>query len=206
MYYIGLDTSISNTGICVLKDDEIVLSTSIPVSIDYFKFYDETNFMNTRAYELGLVTDNFKRSKKLKEYTKEELQYFKVPQQKRIGYICDALDTILKQFPCDETFAACENISIRSKGQVVDLARLLGGVEQVLRENGIHHTLFEPTKVKMMAGKGNFDKDQMIAAVNAEDLEVIKSTCPVDKKEQFVGLDDRVDAYWIAMLLRHTLS
>ena len=70
MYYIGLDTSISNTGICVLNDDEIVLSTSIPVSIDYFKFYDETNFKNTRAYELGLVTDDFKRSKKLKEYTR----------------------------------------------------------------------------------------------------------------------------------------
>lgn len=194
-YFIGVDQSFSDSGICVLdQNGNIVETTSIPSSPDFFKHYTEENFKETKAYKMGLVNDQFKKSKKVKDYTKEELDFFKVEKIERLRLIADTTKTIMEKY--QEACVTFEAISFGSKGATADLGMLLG---YLINEcSHLSPNLVEPTRVKKFAGKGNFSKEEMIDVVPENDIKIIKTFCPVDTKGRYKGLDNRVDAYWIA--------
>lgn len=203
-YYIGIDQSYSCTGITLLNEDgEIVDSTAFPMTSDFFKFYASYgDFRKTYAYQSGLVDENMKLTKKKSELTKQESDLLKVSQTKRIAIICQSIENWIKSFDVANIVAGLENISLGSKGVIVDLARLLGAIEHHLQMMGVEHVLFPPTQVKSFAGKGNFSKDEMVAVVPEADLEKLKTNLPVDKKGEVVGLTDAVDSYWLAKLAK----
>lgn len=207
-YYLGIDQSYSNTGLCLINEkSEIVAVTTIPVSNDFFKFYnnnDHMDFEATMAFKSGLVDKEMKLTKKKSECSKEELDMLKVSQSKRIHYICLRIEKFLNDHYAtpDQVRCGLENISLGSKGAIVDLARLMGAIEHHLRLIGVRHVLFPPTQVKSFAGKGNYSKEEMVAAVPEADMRFIKSCLEVDKKGEHLGLFDATDAYWISKLAK----
>jgi hypothetical protein len=204
MISIGIDQSFSNTGVCATLNDSILAACVIPTTNDFFKFYPNRyfDFKKTQAYKTGLVDDDMKITKKKSSLSKTELDILKVSQQKRIGYICSILEEFINKIkienPTEQIVFGLESISMGSKGAIVDLARLLGAIEHHIQILGYCHSIFAPTKIKAWAGKGNFSKEEMIAAVIEEDLTQLKSNLLVDKKGEAIGLNDIVDAYWIS--------
>ena len=206
MWYMGIDQSYSHSGVVILNDDGSIQNVySIMTSNDFLKFYPNhiLDFKKTKAYEIGLIDDDCKLTKKKKDITKPEIELLKISYQDRFSFTTQTLHSIIHDLPQPIT-AGIENISLFSKGAVVDLARLLGAIEHTLQINGIEHQLFPPTAVKKFARKGNATKDEMISYVPEEDLEILKSYCPTDKTDKLIGLDNLVDAYWIAKLTYST--
>jgi Holliday junction resolvasome RuvABC endonuclease subunit len=202
--YLGIDQSYSHTGVVLLDDEGNIKNVfSIIPSNDVTKFYPNQflDVTNCSAFKHGLITEIGQVTKKKKDFTKDETQLLKVSYQDRFKFITCTLSEILAQLPSD-TKVGIENISLFSKGAVVDLARLLGAIEHTLQTFHLEHSLFPPTVVKKFAGKGNAGKDEMISYVPITDLAILKMYCPKDKNDQCVGLDNLVDAYWIAKLTR----
>lgn len=205
-YFLGIDQSFSCPGITLINENgELVDSTAIPVSNDFFKFYKDNEMMDfeaTIAFKTGLVDSEMKITKKKSTLTKDEEQLLKVSQSKRIHYICLKIEQFIRknkvEFP--NLRSGLENISLGSKGAIVDLARLLGGIEHHLQMLGVRHVLFAPTQVKALAGKGNYSKEEMIAAVPESDMKFLESKCEINAKGAFIGLEDMTDAYWISKL------
>lgn len=199
---VGIDQSYSHTGVVILDDNgEIKDVHSIMTSNDATKFYpnDFVDVKKTTAFKKNLIDENGQLTKKKKDFSKDELDLLKVSYQDRFKYTTTLLETILMPLPLD-TEVGIENISLFSKGAVVDLARLLGAIEHTIQTHGLHHSLFPPTSVKKFAGKGNASKEEMIEFVPISDLALLKMACPKDKNGECVGLDNLVDAYWIAKL------
>lgn len=186
--YLGLDTSLSSTGVTILDENkQILLATTIPTSnnvIEMYKMYP-TYFIDTMSHlnSLGLF------GKKKKDYTKEDKELLKVDSTTRIHIIAGELDKILKTHYVYK--AGLENISYGSIGQIADLARLLGTVERTLYLNEIEYELFEPTSIKKYAGKGNFSKEDMYEALNENEKFYINNL-------GLKKIDDVVDSCWIA--------
>ena len=211
--FLGVDSSLKNTGINIIdKNDNILLTTSIPTTNDLLKMYKEyphlLDITKTQAYKQGLVDSSCKRTKKVKDYSKEEKNLLKVDIQKRM-YVINTifrsiLENIINEYPEHKIIIGFEGISFGGIGRIDGLARLLGSLEAVCMMYHIKHILFPPTVVKRFAGKGNFDKDQMETAMSLDDLEILKKNCPKNTKDVYQGLDDRIDAYWISKLLNHT--
>jgi len=199
---IGIDQSYSHTGVVILDDaGEIKDVHSIMSSNDATKFYPNefVAVEKSTAYKKGLIDERGQLTKKKKDFSKDELELLKVSYQDRFRFITTTLETILLTLPQD-THVGIENISLFSKGAVVDLARLLGAIEHTVQTHGLQHVLFPPTAVKKFAGKGNASKEEMIEFVPISDLAILKMACPKDKSGACVGLDNLVDAYWIAKL------
>jgi len=207
--YIGIDQSISHTSVNVLDEDgKTILNESYNISNDFLKFYKDSNklfdFRKTQAYKTNLIDDNLKRTKKLKDYTKQEKSLLKVSKQKRVSYITIKFNELINKYKDDyEIIVGFENISYGSVGAIADLGILLGSLTSICTINNIKKILVEPTKVKKFATtKGNADKDQMEDAICNEDKELLKSYCPKNSKEVLIGFDNLADSYWISHYIR----
>jgi len=96
------------------------------------------------------------------------------------------------------THAAIEYSSFGSKGRVVDLSALNGGIMYSLLIQGIPVQKFAPTSIKKFAtDNGRADKDQMASAMPEGILAGYKK----DHKK----VDDLVDSYFIAKMLHSKL-
>lgn len=204
-YKIGIDQSFSNTGICVLdKNSKIVLSTSIPTYpnvLDMYKIYPNETYKEyeSKLLFLKLIDSDFNLTKKKKDLTKQDKGNLKVSNEFRINLICNKLDAILADYTFSQ--AGIETISFGSMGNTADLGRLLGAIERTIYMRGISLSRFEPKSVKKFAGKGNYSKEEMLEAVPMKDRNMLESSCPKNTRDKFIGLDDRVDSYWIAKML-----
>lgn len=210
MLYLGIDQSYSHTGVVVVDEcDTIRFIYSIMTSNEANKFYPNKHLdlKETEAYKTGLIDSQAQITKKRKDLTKPELELLKVQYKERFKFITKELTNIISNLKeLDDVTCGIENISLFSKGAVVDLARLLGSIECTLQNNNISHQLYPPTVIKKFAGKGNAGKDEMIAYVPKADLEILESKCPKDKNGKLIGLDNIVDAYWIAKLTKSLLE
>jgi len=211
MFYMGIDQSYSHTGIVVIDEyDTIRFVHSVMTSNDATKFYPNyiLDLKATEAYQTGLIDSNAQITKKRKDLTKPELELLKVPYKDRFKYITNTISNIIVNLESfeDEITCGIENISLFSKGAVVDLARLLGAIECTLQSHNLQHQLYPPTVVKKFAGKGNAGKDEMIAFVPIADRAILEMKCPKDKNQKLIGLDNLVDAYWIAKLTKSLLE
>lgn len=199
MRVLGIDQSLSNVGICIIEDDEIIYTTSIPTSNNLQKMLSyDSDFIKTIGEELipEFITKEGKLTKKRKDLDEFELEMLKIPQEDRMKYIVKKIDSIIIEYV--PNLVALEGISFGGSGRVIDLAKLLGRIEQKLDDLCMTYIEIPPKEVKKFAGKGNYSKEEMIEAVNENDLKVLQEKCPKNTKDNWVGLDDRVDAYWIA--------
>ena len=203
--YLGIDQSYSHTGIVLLDNFGTIKNVfSIMPSNEVTKFYPNQflDITKIKAYKAGLVTVDAQLTKKKKDFIKDELDLLKVSYQDRFNFITKTLSAILSNLQGSDISVGIENISLFSKGAVIDLARLLGAIEHTLQSFDLDHQLYPPTMVKKFAGKGNADKTEMIAFVPIADRAILELNCPKDKNGKLLGLDNLVDAYWIAQLTR----
>lgn len=203
---MGIDQSYSHTGIVVLNElGQIIGVNSIQNSNEVTKFYPNKHldFKDCSAFKSGLIGEDCKLTKKKKDITKEEATLLKVSYQDRLKFSTRELNQLVisySLFSDEGLVVGLEGISIFSKGATIDLARLLGSFETIIQLNDIPYSIFTPTQVKAFARKGNATKEDMISYVPEEDLNILKAHCPTDTKGKLIGLDNIVDAYWIAKL------
>lgn len=206
-YYLGIDQSSTNTGIAVINEnDEIILSTSIPTSKDFLKFFSNysahflQHFQNSKAFKSGLVDSECKLTKKKKDLTAEEKEMLVVSNELRYNYIAEEVDRLLKLWNVEGV--GIETISFGSAGSTADLGRLLGYIERTIYLNGVSLYRYEPKSVKKFAGKGNYSKEEMYEALSEYEKTYLMEFCPINTRGTFVGLDDRVDALWISKMVK----
>lgn len=219
-YYMGIDQSFSNTGIAIIdENDNIVLSTSIPTSPELLKMFELYPFDVMHELDelqkLGLLVGN-KLTKAKKDLTKKDKELLKIDSTLRFNIICDQLLKVLDEnhnlsaknilvgSDLSSEIVGCgiETISFGSKGNTADLGSLLGAIQRTLYLNNIKIHKFEPKRVKKFAGNGTFDKDEMFNALSDEEKSYLTQNCPMNTKDNYVGLDDRVDALWIAKMTK----
>ena len=202
--YIGVDQSLSHTGIVVFENEKLRNAYSIITSNDFFKFYTKEDFKSSKAYKAGLINDDMKLTKKKTKLTKQEKKLLNVEPIHRINTIADTFDFLLKRYldfyKKENIFVCLESISFGSKGMIIDLGKLLGTLERTCYLNEIRWMTVTPQEVKKFAtGSGTASKDEMIAAItNEEHLKMLIEACPKNKKGEPDGLDNLADAYHIA--------
>ncbi len=187
--YLGLDTSLSSTGICILDENkQILLATTIPTSnniVEMNKLYPLyfTDIMS-HLNATGLF------NKKKKDYTKEDKELLKIDSNIRIQIIADELDKILKTHHVHK--AGLESISFMSKGRIADLARLLGAIERTLYLNEVEYEFYTPLSIKKYAGVKDFKNKNVMYDILSDEIKFYINSLNIRK------IDDIVDSYHIA--------
>jgi len=217
-YYLGIDQSFTNTGISIIDEkDDIIETTSIPTSPDILKMYElYPEHVEEYLHPLvGVILDtDFKLNKKRKDLTKKDKDMLKIDITVRLNIICDELEKVLDRYHCNShrnTFSnnslrrelisgGVETISFGSKGNTADLGSLLGAIQRTLHVNKVELHKFEPKRVKKFAGNGSYSKEEMFDSLAEHERDILVGNCPINTRGTVVGLDDRVDALWIAKM------
>lgn len=209
MNILGIDQSISGTGVCIIDTDthNIIHAEAIPTSNNLLKMLtlhpDFINYLDIPVPDL-IDMETMKLTKKAKDLTEDDKAMLSVPQTLRMNYIVGRITKLLKEHRV--VFAGIEGLSFGGAGRVIDLAKLAGRIHQRLDDMGVTYIEYPPTEIKKFAGKGNFSKEQMAEAVPDDVLETLLGYTARDRKGKPQNLEDIVDAYWIAKLTTQGLQ
>ena len=179
MTLIGLDLSITSTGVCIYDTD----TKDTIYYIIGNKFTKKALAYNCEYLHMILYKkDNpINDENHVKELCKTNNIY---------NIICKISDIIDKHRP---SIATIEGVSFNSRGSVLDLCGLNYMVRMLLIQKGIKHiNIVAPTQNKKFAtANGQAEKDVMISAWHKSD----KKTTEIPS---YIKTDDIADAYFLA--------
>jgi len=200
---IGLDISINSPAICIKTENDL----------KFIGFYREGKKL-TKGEKLNYeILNNLKNCElfKFPEYKNCKKDYI----ENELIDIEDAkicmqlLFDVIKEYKCEQV--AIEGFSYNSLGS--SLSKLIGYqyiFRYILNINKINFKTLSPKTIKKVAGKGNFNKDQMIEAFlnNATDDKILNENelrlnvlNDINKykagKKWLKPFEDMVDSYWI---------
>ncbi len=188
---------------------------SSPKSSGLVKFILDEDFKIVDIKKLGFVA-----------YTVPKRKQFEIPNYKDIiPYEFEKYDfynrslmmlEYIKEFIKDVDYAAIEDYSFSSQGNLTELAEFCSQIKFELFRQGCKLRLYSPPQIKQFAGKGNFQKPEMEESFLKLDCEKIDISdlpeIPTFTKGKFFGLkhpggisprSDVIDAFFICKLL-HT--
>ena len=220
-YYIGFDFSIAKPACCVIKE----YNNELSYSFHYFpKSQSAKDIASYRDLSVNAISRNIENFKW--EYSESVVLDIHLAKELARMIVAEVFDPIIPEDGVRNyvnIYVATEGLSFASKGQsMLDLASykgiFLSEVMNVIEPEFIK--TFPPITIKKFAGcsKGvNLkDKDLMLKALTSKDgcekihplVADLKSLSPIlMKKTRFTaGVDDLVDAYWCAELLRQTIK
>lgn len=172
MIIAGIDYSLSCPAMCLMEKPDI----------KNVKFY----YLTTVAKDTGVFANGRITGVLHSEYYSEEERYDQIAE-----FFLSKLPTITPPH------VYIEDYSFGSKGRVFHIAENCGLLKHKLWEVGFKQSAVAPTVVKKFAtGKGNADKEKMVAAFVAETgLDLQKMLFP---KKLGSPVTDLVDSYYIA--------
>jgi hypothetical protein len=203
--YIGIDFSINSPAICI-RSEKLKFVGFYNEEGKNFKKGDPKDYIIHRELsemeEVEIV--NFKRRKKHENYTIDQAQ--KIEDSQALA------DLILQKLP-DSAPVGLEGYSYSSKGNsFIDLIAFNSVLRNNLWRKGHAVSVFTPSQVKTMAGKGNLNKQGMFLAFvdNKTEDPLLENSrfwkwCS-ERRDLVLGeipkpVDDLVDSYWISRLL-----
>jgi len=208
MVILGIDQSLSCSGLCLLKDGKIIkigVAETKPNIIDFSK--GQTKEVVTTLYNrfpekkrklLELHDDCIKLTIPKSKLTKVDKKLLRMPFDIRSEYILKQIQDFVGDVEVD--IVVNESISFGSAGQVATLGQLLGKIQGFyLGKFGCITRDVAPTSLKAFAGKGNYSKDEMYEALTPEN-QLLVDGYPEKKK------DDIVDAMWLAIYGHEVLN
>lgn len=180
MIVIGLDLSISSTGVCVY-DTETGQSRYYVVG---WKFTKKS--LNFQSKILTQIVYNKWQSLKNDDYIKKEGD-----KTQTVYNIMQELQPIIRKYK--PAAVAIEGVSFSSSGAVVDLAGLNYAVRMMLLSEGVNNIyVISPTQNKKFAtSNGQAEKNLMIESWK-------KSDPQTREIPEYIKVDDIADAYFLA--------
>lgn len=181
MTILGIDLSITSTGVCLYDSDKN--------SVEYFIIgskFSKKILEKKLPHNLHLLIYDKQKSDKSDSYQAKEKH-----KSINIYNILQHLKQIIIDHPVD---AVCiEGISFGSRGSVIDLAGLNYAIRMLAICEGIDYLIIaSPTQNKKFAtGNGSADKDQMISAWK-------KIDSSLNNVPDSLKIDDLADAYFLA--------
>lgn len=220
-YYIGFDFSIAKPACCVIKEQ----NNEVTYAFHYFpknqSAKDIALYRDLSVNAMSRDIENFKW-----EYSESVVLDIYLAKELARMIVAEVFDPILPEDGVRSyvnIYVATEGLSFASKGQsMLDLASykgvFLSEVMNVIEAEYIK--TFPPTTIKKFAGcskgKDTKDKDLMLKALLGKEgcetihplIKDLNSPEPklMKKTRLTAGVDDLVDAYWCAELLRQTIK
>ena len=196
--YLGIDQSLSNTGIFVLDENqEPIHFQSIVTYPQILDFRNKCD--STVEFENDLIdksNDVWKLTKPKSKLTKEEKTSLKTPDHVRMNYIWKSIETIIKDFNVHSV--SFEGISFGGSGRVITLAMLLGGIQKLALDYNLDFKMPTPNALKKFAtDNGRASKEEMIEALPEH---ILKDVIEYGKENK-LKIDDICDAYHLSRYL-----
>jgi len=202
MIRAGLDISMNSTAICVLKDNEYKWINFAPNITDKTRKFDEFAAIDN----CNLITFN----KNITPHNQQTLSQSIENKYKNFNNLYNQITSNLFDVHGGEFDSICvEGPSYNSRGRAqIDLVVCNHYIIFKLFEKGLKDiTFIPPSNVKKLAGKGNFNKFQMLEAFK---LNILKDEI-LEKSEFYKWvqqkkittksipkpIDDMIDAYFI---------
>lgn len=211
MYLIGIDFSLNSPGICIEKDNKLIF---------YGGIREDTHLRKIDIKCINLI----------KEIT--DCNIFMIPAKEKIEVyseqeILDLKDAVIltniindilyKEIDSPENcIIGIEGFSYNSFGS--SQSRIYGYgfiLRYVLMQLGYKFEIISPKSIKKTAGKGNYNKNQMIEAflensINDNNLKMNNLRLAIinnindfkDTKKYLKPLEDMIDAYWAMKSLK----
>jgi len=183
---VGVDFSITSPGVVAFGVD------------------DNWNVVKTDFMGMTEVKKTSEEQPELIYYKKKDFK----SEQERYNYISERIVSFVKgciTYDTKTIWVALEGYAMGAKGLIFNIAEATGVLKHKLWDLGYNIRIYEPTLIKKYAtGVGNSDKVYMGDAF----LKVEDSTKPMINdglREYESPKADIVDAYWIAILLKHEL-
>ena len=194
MISIGLDLSISSTGVCIY---DTIHHTSIYYILCHKMTKKAASYLLEDHADIPDITPILyvkKNVDKNDEYFNKE--YVKT---RTVYDIVEALRVIIKKHHPD--LATIEGVSLGSRGSVIDLAGLNYAVRMMLLQEGVEHIyIVSPTQNKKFAtANGSAEKDLMISAW-------YKCEPSAKMIPDFIKVDDIADAYFLSRYGDHIFN
>ena len=221
-YRVGIDQSLSCTGVCVIDENDTVVSIfNVPtfqsiIQMANKAIKDETRTMylvnRDNPYMPDLVRwdrdkDKLVTVKPLTKFTKDEKNSLKLSVETRLSYITDIISDRLSPYIDDITTVTLEGISYGSLGQTATLGQVLGFIGGYLDRyiKDVVLTTATPMSLKSFAGvlkgKHKYSKDTMRYAMkdnfNVSYDKMLSQNKDIKNLDKF---DDMVDAFYLALI------
>lgn len=181
---IGIDPSLSNTGITILNSKGKILLTE---SIQYYPPRKKTPYHRyfCKSFE-GEVRSSI------------QIPLGPLLTQRRIVRISERVEYLIKVHKVKTM--VIEGYSYQSVGRIADLAELSGVIKQIGLRLCSELVIVAPkTLKKFIAGNGNADKDEMILAVNENYFKTNKRMRNL-YPEGFLGNSDINDSFCLTQI------
>jgi Holliday junction resolvasome RuvABC endonuclease subunit len=186
--FLALDYSINYSTICILKENSIKFHSIIRDK----KFTKKEKLILEKLINTGIFTyeiiDKVENINELKILDAENIakKIIKIINENKINEI------------------AIEGFSFNSTGRSLsDVYGYQYIFRYLLLKNNIKFKLFSPATIKKIAGKGNFNKLQMVESFiknenNYKNLNILKELYINYKSNKLIKpLDDIVDSFWV---------